>query len=105
MNAIKELLAANARDARYDARRMSKKFKMYVADVVYVKYPRKKQPIKGYMVDDQILFEDGHVLDDAREHLKKHRRYKKDLKRPGDWSVGASGVEILVSDRGDVMEI
>tara|TARA_Y100000389_G_scaffold26953_1_gene23143 strand:+ start:201 stop:536 length:336 start_codon:yes stop_codon:yes gene_type:complete len=105
MDDIKRLLAADAENARYDVRRMTRKFRTYVADVVSVKYPHRRTALRGYMVGDQILFEGGAVLDDARERLGTLKRYKKDLKRPGDWAITRKDVEILVGDRGDVAEI
>jgi hypothetical protein len=105
MEDIKRLLAADAENARYDVRRMRGKFRWYVADVVSVKYPHRRTAMRGYKVGEQVIFESGEVLEDASESLGRKKRYKRELKRPGDWAITKKGVEIIVGDRGDVMEI
>jgi hypothetical protein len=102
---IKRMLVADAESARYDVRRMRGKIRWYVADVVRVKYEGRREPMRGYKVGEQVIFENGEVLEEAGESLGRRKRYRRELKRPGEWAIMKEGVEIIVSERGDVVEM
>lgn len=92
---IKRLLIEIGEQVKYDVRRM-KKMKVYEGEKVRMRYGGREE--KGYKVGEQIIFEDGTVMEGVRWESKKR------LRREGDWKrVGR--VEIVVSERGNVEEL